>query len=188
MLLSISDHQQWSSSLPRTSSLDYWIVCFQNWTRNCKKNPLHYIRSALNVEYETVEHEHPVTKQSTGEPLFLLFQQVGPLLYYFNGWRPRPSLLFQQVGPLLHYFNGVGLFFIISTSGAPSFSFQLVGPFYYFNGCVGPLLYYFKGCRPLLYYFKGCIRPCSFVLTFHWLQIVISNFRSNYSQIVHFQV
>ena len=145
------------------------------------------IRSALNVEYETVEHEHPVTKQSTGGPLFYCFNRW-PLLYYFNGWLPGPSLLFQQVGPLLYYLNGVCPFFIISTSGPPSLSFQRVGPFYYFNGCMGPLLYYFNGCRPLLYYFKGCIGPCSFVLTFRWLLIVISNFRFNYSQIVHFKV
>ena len=94
----------------------------------------------------------------------LLFQQVGSLLYYFNGW--GPSLLFQRVGPLLHYFNGLvfiiistgawpwGPFFIISTGGAfllfqrvhkaPSLLFQRVGLFYYFNGCVGPL-YYFNG-------------------------------------------
>ena len=36
MLLSISGHQEWSSSLPRTSSHDYWIIC---WTQQCKKIP-----------------------------------------------------------------------------------------------------------------------------------------------------
>ena len=104
---------------------------------------------------------------STGGAPSLLFQRVGLLLYYFIGW--APSLLFQRVGPLLHYFNGLGLFLLLFklVHGAPSLLFQRVGP--------------------LLYYFKGCTGPCSFVLTFRF-QLIVINFCSNYSQIVHFQV
>ena len=146
--------------------------------------------------YETVEHVHPVTKQSTGGPFLYYFNRCGPffiistggggpLLYYFNGWGPffiistggAPSSLFQRVSS----------FFIISTGGAPSLSFQRVGPFLLFQRVHGAPSLLFQRVGPLLYYFNGCIGPCSFVLTFRWLLIVI-NFRSNYSQIVHFQV
>ena len=97
--------------------------------------------------------------------LFYYFNGWGPLLYYFNGWA------------LFYYFNGWGPFFIISTGGAPSLFFQRVGT----------LLYLFNGWGPFfINYFNGCMGPCSFVLTFRWLLIVI-NFRSNYSQIVTFQ-
>ena len=96
----------------------------------------------------------------------LLFQQVGPLLYYFNGWDAlfiistgvAPSLLFQRVG----------LIFIISTGwapsllfqqlgGAPSLLFQRVGPFFIIP-TGGPLLCYFNGWG-IFYYFNGCMEP-----------------------------
>ena len=153
--------------------------------------------SAKRWVYETVKHVHPVTKQSTGGPgpffiistggapsllfkrmgpffiistsrvPYLLFQQMRPLLlHYFIGW--APSLLFQRVGPLLHYFNGLFFWLFQLVHGAPSLLFQRVGP--------------------LLCYYKGCTGLCSFVLTFSFLLIVITNFRSNYGQILHFQV
>ena len=113
------------------------------------------IRSAQNVEYiyETVEHVHPVTKQSTGGPLlyyfngsgkFFIISTGGPHLYYFNRWGcGAPSILFQRVGPFFIISTGSwGPVFIISTAGgllfyyfngwAPSSLFQRVGPFLLF--------------------------------------------------------
>ena len=167
------------------------------------------ICSTLNVEYETVEHVHPVTKQSTGGPLyyfnrwdpFFIISTDGPLLYYSNRW--GPFFIISTDGPLLYYFNTGAPFFIISTGGGPSLLFQRMGPFFIISTSRAPLfqqivfLFFqlvhgapsllFQRVVPLLYYFKGCTGPCSFVLTFRFLLIVI-NFRSNYSQIVHFQV
>ena len=133
------------------------------------------IRSALNVEYET-------SKQSNMYTLLRNNQRVGPF-YYFNRWGPffiistggAPSLLFQQVGPLLHYFN----------EWAPSLSFQWAGPFYYFNGCMGPLFYYFNGWGPFFIISRNSLLICSHLSL---AILIVINFRSNYSQIVHFQV
>ena len=147
---------------------------------------IYSIRSALNVEFTKQSNTYyPVTKQSTGGPFLyyfnrwgpffiistgkapsiFIFSMGGPLIYYFNGW--APSLIFQQMGPILYHFNGCAFFIISTGAWSPFFIISTGGA--------------------LLYYFKGCIGPCLFVLTFRWLLIVI-NFRSNYNQIVNFQV
>ena len=117
------------------------------------------IRSVINVDYETVEHVHPVTKQSTGGPLFII-STGGAHLYYFNGWRPGPffiistggasSSLFQKVGPRLYYFNGRAPFLFFQRGRPLLYHFNGWGLFHYFNGCMGPLLYYFNGWGPLI--------------------------------------
>ena len=150
---------------------------------SCWKNTLFRTKRWV---YETVEHAHPVSKQSTG----------GPLLYYFNGW--APSLLFQRVGPYFIIstdgapsllFQQVGPFFIISTGGwGPSSLFQRVGPFYYYN-LHGPLLYYFNWwARAPSLLFQGMHWDAHLLSPFVGYWSIVINFRFNYSQIAHFQV
>ena len=58
------------------------------------------IRSALNVEYETVEHVHT--------PCYETVNGWAPF-YYFN--RCSPFFIFQRVGPFFIIFTGVPLLY-----------------------------------------------------------------------------
>ena len=86
-----------------------------------------------------------------------------------NGW--APFLLFQQVGPLLYYFNGWGPFFIISTRWGPFFIISTSGPFLFMGGAFfistgawGPFFIISTGGAPSLL-FQGM----------HWALLICSH-------------
>ena len=81
--------------------------------------------------YGNSQRVAPFFIKSSGGAPSLLFQRVGPLLYYLNRWSP---FFIISTGGLLYYFNG----------WVPSLLFQRVGPFFIIS-TGGPLLYYFKG-------------------------------------------